>query len=359
MSSLYQKRGIFYYQGKNEDGNRIQQSLRTRDRAEAKEKKEKLDERFSTDTPSTLVKLVEDYLEHRRRKVERDELSDQTVGTDEYVLPRFLEWTKREYGELFADELDRVDLSGYKEERLLDVSPTTVGKDLRHIQSFLSHIRKRGVISEELLQSVEIPQPRRRDVVPNEREFQALKKWLDEQIEEAEKPKWIHLLMKLACHTGMRLGEIAILKWRRGPEDVGTGHARNYVYLTPEEQTLTIKFKRKLRVIPVGQIWNIFEELKERREPSDTFVFSSPMTDSHLTVSTLCHNWKDEVKKVDALSRPYTSHSIRHGVVTHLLRQGVPVYKVGKIVGHSSEKITERYSHFIPDDLEDAMDLLG
>jgi hypothetical protein len=29
-----------------------------------------------------------------------------------------------------------------------------------------------------------------------------------------------------------------------------------------------------------------------------------------------------------------------------------------KIVGHSSEKIAERYSHFIPDDLEDAMELL-
>ena len=37
MSSLYQKRGIYYYQGKDEDGNRVQQSLRTRDRAEAQE----------------------------------------------------------------------------------------------------------------------------------------------------------------------------------------------------------------------------------------------------------------------------------------------------------------------------------
>jgi site-specific recombinase XerD len=65
------------------------------------------------------------------------------------------------------------------------------------------------------------------------------------------------------------------------------------------------------------------------------------------------------VKKADALSRPYTSHSIRHGVITHLLREGVPVYEVGKIVGHSSEKITERYSHFVPSDLSDAMSLLG
>jgi len=80
MSSLYEKRGIFYYQGKDEDGNRIQKSLRTRDRAEAEEQKEKLDERFSTNTPPTLSKLVEDYLEHRRRKRDRDELSDRTGG---------------------------------------------------------------------------------------------------------------------------------------------------------------------------------------------------------------------------------------------------------------------------------------
>jgi integrase len=360
MSSLYRKRGIFYYQGKGEDGNRIQKSLRTRDREKAEAKKEKLDERFSSETPSTLGKLVDDYLEHRRRKQERDELSGRTVGTDEYVLPMLLEWSQKEHGEVFSDELEEIDLSGFKEARLADgVSPTTVGTNLRHIQSFFSHLRKKGIISSDPLKSLEIPQPRRRDVVPTEGEFDALKSWLGERIEEAEEPKWIHLLMKLSCHTGMRLGEIAILKWERGPEDFGTGHSRNYVYLDWEEQTLTIKFKRKLRIIPVGHIWSVFEEMRKRREPSDTYVFTSPMSGSHYTVSTLCGKWKEEVKKVDALSRPYTSHSIRHGVVTHLLREGVPVYEVGKIVGHSSEKITERYSHFIPEDLTDAMALLS
>ena len=360
MSSLYEKRGIFYYQGKDEDGNRIQRSLRTEDRAEAEAKKEKLDERFSTDTPSTLTKLVEDYLEHRRRQVKRDELSERTVGTDGYILPMFLDWVGTEYGTVFSDELDEIDLSAFKESRLAEgVSPTTVGTNLRHIQSFFSHLRRNGVIEKNLFRHLEIPQPRSRKVVPNEQEFQALKDWLDEQIEQADEPNWVHLLMKLACHTGMRLGEIAILKWERGPEDFGTGHARNYVYLDTQEKNLTVKFKRKLRRIPVGHVWGVFKEMMKRREPTDTYVFTSPKTGSHYTVSVLCRRWKEEVKEVDALSRPYTSHSIRHGVVTHLLRQGVPVYKVGKIVGHSSERITERYSHFIPDDLEDAMDLLG
>ncbi|WP_118839346.1 hypothetical protein [Salinibacter ruber] len=136
MSSLYRKRGIFYYQGKDEDGNRFQKSLRTRERAEAKEKKEKLDERFSTDTPTTLTKLVEDYLEHRRRKRDRDELSERTVGSDEYVLPFFLDWAQEKYGTVFSDEIGDISFSAFKEKRLENVSPTTVGKDLRHIQSF-------------------------------------------------------------------------------------------------------------------------------------------------------------------------------------------------------------------------------
>ena len=360
MSSLYKKRGIFYYQGKNEDGNRIQRSLRTEDREEAEEKKAKLDERFSADTPSTLTKLVEDYLERRHRKVERDELSGRTLDSDEYALSFFSEWVEEEYGTLHSDELEKIDFSAFKQSRLEDgVSPTTAGQNLRHTQTFFSHLRRKGVIEKDLFQRVEIPQPRSRKVVPNEREFAALKEWLDKQIEQADEPNWVHLLMKLACQTGMRMGEMARIKWERGAEDFGTGHARKYVYLDAEEKNLTIKFKGKLRRIPVEHIWGVFEEMKKRREPSDTYVFTSPMTGSHYTVSALCRRWKDEVKKVDALSYSYTSHSIRHGVVTHLLRQGVPVYKVGKIVGHSSEKITERYSHFIPDDLEDAMDLLG
>ena len=175
-------------------------------------------------------------------------------------------------------------------------------------------------------------------MVPNEREFSALEEWPDEQIEQAETPKRIHLLMKLACHTGMRLGEIAILKWKRGAEDFGTRHCRNYVYLDTEEKNLIVTFKRKLRGIPVEHIWGVLEKMLGRREPSDTYVFTSPATGSPYTVPRLCGKWKEEVKKMGALSRPYTSYSIRHGAAMHLLCQNVPVYAVGKIVGTLRKK---------------------
>ena len=360
MSSLYTKRGIYYYQGTGENGERVQRSLGTRGEQEARRLKRQLDRQFGErneqEKEESLADLTERYLKRRWRKVDRDELSPRTVETDERALRLLRQWAENAYGEVTESDIEEIDLQAFKRHRLDDVAPTTVANNLRHLQSFFTFLREEDIIGGKPLDSVRIPRTRRRDVVPNKREFRRLKEWLDERIREAETPKMIHLLMKLACHTGMRLGELTRLKWERGAEDVGTGHARSYVYLTEEERTITIKFKRKLRVIPAGHVWETIETLRQQSDPSDTYVFTSPKSGSHYTVSCLCRKWKREVKKVDGLSRPYTSHSIRHGVVTRLLRQGVPVYEVGKVVGHSSEHITERYSHFIPSDLTDAME---
>jgi site-specific recombinase XerD len=37
----------------------------------------------------------------------------------------------------------------------------------------------------------------------------------------------------------------------------------------------------------------------------------------------------------------------------------VPLYLISKILGHSSIKMTERYSHLVVDHLRDAMEVLG
>lgn len=306
-----------------------------------------------------LREAAEGYLQKRRQKVESDQLSDRTVKTDRRSLELLLEWVGESYGGVSVAEAVDIDLREFKEYRSRSVSPTTVAKDLRHIKSFFSDLLQRGVVNDNPAMQVDIPQSRTRDVIPKKSEFKALKAWLDGQIESREKPKWIHLLMKLACHTGMRLGELIQVKWQRGPNDVGTGHARNYVYLNSEEKTLKIKFKRKARVIPVDHVWSVFEALRNRQEQDQEYVFASP-NGGHYDDSYVCNCWKKEIKKVEALSREYTCHSIRHAVVTSLLRSNFSTHKVGQFVGHSSEQITERYAHLIAGDLSEmANELAG
>lgn len=55
----------------------------------------------------------------------------------------------------------------------------------------------------------------------------------------------------------------------------------------------------------------------------------------------------------------FGAHAIRHYFATELIRKGVSIYKVSKILGHSSIKITESiYIHLVPEDLLGVTDCL-
>jgi integrase len=55
----------------------------------------------------------------------------------------------------------------------------------------------------------------------------------------------------------------------------------------------------------------------------------------------------------------FGAHAVRHYFATQLIRKGVNIYKVSKILGHSSVQITEStYVHLMPVDLLGITDVL-
>ena len=48
-------------------------------------------------------------------------------------------------------------------------------------------------------------------------------------------------------------------------------------------------------------------------------------------------------------------HSLRHSFASHLAIKGVPLLTVGRILGHATSKMTERYSHLSPKTFDDAV----
>ena len=54
-----------------------------------------------------------------------------------------------------------------------------------------------------------------------------------------------------------------------------------------------------------------------------------------------------------SIKKNYTSHTLRHGFITNLLREDKSIYRIGTLVGHSTSRITELYGHLISKDLED------
>ena len=48
-------------------------------------------------------------------------------------------------------------------------------------------------------------------------------------------------------------------------------------------------------------------------------------------------------------------HDLRHTCASWLVQEGVDLYMVKKILGHSTIELTQRYAHLRPDDMAEAL----
>jgi integrase len=53
-----------------------------------------------------------------------------------------------------------------------------------------------------------------------------------------------------------------------------------------------------------------------------------------------------------------TAHTLRHACASRLVQRGVSIYKVQKFLGHGDIRMTERYAHLAPSDLDDVAQAL-
>ena len=52
-------------------------------------------------------------------------------------------------------------------------------------------------------------------------------------------------------------------------------------------------------------------------------------------------------------------HTFRHTFASRLVQRGVDLYRVQKLMGHSTMKVTERYAKLVDANLEDAIEVLN
>ncbi|MFP6870355.1 MAG: site-specific integrase, partial [Nitrospinota bacterium] len=81
------------------------------------------------------------------------------------------------------------------------------------------------------------------------------------------------------------------------------------------------------------------------------FVFSGPNNEP-VTKNQLQWHFKKACRAAGI--EDCTPHTLRHTVGSWMAQRGVSLYKVGKWLGHSNSRTTERYAHLTPDHLADA-----
>jgi len=147
-------------------------------------------------------------------------------------------------------------------------------------------------------------------------------------------------IVRWLANTGVRVSEFIGLKWGNISEDLkmltvlGKGRKRRYVPLNSVCREILQKYERKAR---------------DNDAPLD---FTRGIRS---TVYKICAKLSSRAGIPTA-----GAHAYRHLFATELLRRGVPISYVSKLLGHSSIAITERtYIHFMPDYLNGITDVLA
>lgn len=153
-----------------------------------------------------------------------------------------------------------------------------------------------------------------------------------------KKSKQTAQMATLSLYSGMRLGEIFALKWR----DVDYNHGIITILDSKNGESRPVFITEPIKAIlaelaPGDPGCNLFTTTD-----GGPIQFLSNSFGRAVDEIGLNNGITDRRQKV-------TFHTLRHTYASWAVMAGVPLYQVGKALGHKSTAMTERYSHLAPD----------
>lgn len=262
------------------------------------------------------------YLQNRTGRV-----AARTIQTDIAKLKIFTDWMRKKRE--LVSSVTTQDVERFREHRLKQVKPGTVNITLGALRAAFqwaeehSYTEKNPFAIKNLKIRVDLKIPR----ALRPEEIEALFNKVDDPLHRA--------IFTFVLSTGARRSELTRLKW----EDVDFGGHTLFFRNTKG---------RKDRAIPITvELAHLLHSLPRNGE--HVFPYN-PSWYTHLF----------EIYRGKAgIGNHLTLHSLRHTSATELLRSGISIYTVQKLLGHSSLAVTERYLHVFPEDLREAAEVLS
>ena len=156
----------------------------------------------------------------------------------------------------------------------------------------------------------------------------------------------------LAYETGMRVGEIAALKWEDINFETNTVsiHATRKISIKGRETEGKPKYSSFRDIVISKETCEVLKTLKDTYKVTSEYVFTSYRSKwealSTDTFRDVFKNYRDKI----GMTRPFTFHGIRHTNASLMIHAGIPVTVVSERLGHSSVAVTYKtYAHIIDD----------
>ncbi len=142
-------------------------------------------------------------------------------------------------------------------------------------------------------------------------------------------------LIELLLDTGMRLSEAINLE----SKDVSFGNNLISIWVNKGDKPRSIPMTKRVR--------QFLQAVEGQQKPFSISV----------NQAEYAWNWVRKAMELEK-DKEFVIHSTRHTTASRMVSAGVDLYVVKEILGHSSIKVTERYSHLSPGKLVHAIGVL-
>lgn len=280
----------------------------------------------------TLNELAKDYFEWQEQN-EKPRLYTDQKAYEKHVKGRMGGFPVKDISPFLLEKF-KVELKGK------DLAPATVRDILGLIRAIINRAIKFGHY-DGLNPCCKVNMPK----VSNER-VRFLSPEEAQTLLEAlrARSQALHDVALISLHTGLRFSEIARLQWK----DIDL--TNNTLYVSQSKNG-------HARTIPLTDTLKSAFQAMTRDEPG-TLMFTGragrPLKEVSKTFERVVDLLGLNCGIADRRQR-LCFHSLRHSCGSWLVQSGVPLYTVGKILGHRSSKMVERYGHLSPDSQQAAM----
>ncbi len=244
--------------------------------------------------------------------------SPSTLKTYSEALKSFLIF----YREKPIAEISNEDVIIYNNEYILrnNLSASYQNQIVNSIKLFFQTIRETKMMVDK------IHRPKRSKLLPNVLSKEEIKLILNAHNNIKHK-----MMLSLIYSCGLRCGELLALK------PVHIDSKRNIVLLKNSKG-------QKDRIVPLSPF--ILEMLREYYKiyKPKTYLFEGQNIGKPYDARSLQLTLKQALQKT-GITKPATLHWLRHSYATHLLESGTDLRYIQELLGHSSSKTTEIYTH--------------
>lgn len=261
---------------------------------------------------------------------------------DSHVLPHL--------GELKAERLTTPRVQQWIDLlQRAELEPVTIDGAHRVLSGALREAAQIGLISRNAAVGVRKPPVRQKPIAI----------WTGDEVRRvlatvAPQPMW-HAAYRVALATGMRPGELAVLRWSDVDLEAGTVIVRRTMSKSVDGKQVIGESTKSGRRRDIALASSAVAALKEwRRLQLERRLAAPDWQDLNLVFTTAAgrlvsqRHWQDKLEELIAKAdvTRITPHGMRHTAATLMLDRGVPLKIVSEILGHASTAITaDLYQH--------------